>query len=141
MKIANVCFDNSAGFINPGEVMMKTVYDWLVYAMEQVMDNNLKFGGETLSRIALGFRKEPTQKRLLIIISTDGLKVPEEFAKTRMFKKGQRAEETADKDGTGFGLYTARQYMRQLGGDMWCEPKEEDEWMSFFIALPLDILE
>lgn len=140
MHFAGIQIDDSMHLIAPETVFLKTVKDWVRFAIEAAVDNEIKYG-ETISKLTYGVDVDLEQDRIIFNISSNGVKIDEEFVKSRLFKKGQRAKNTADKEGTGFGLYAAREYMRQLGGEMWYEEETNGEWMGFYIALPLSALQ
>lgn len=143
IQTMGIKLDDFMGLIPEGKFILSTVKEWLLYSLDQPFHNQLKYG-ETIKRITFGAEIDSQQQHLIINVSSDGLKINEEFARTKLFKKGQRANETSHKEGTGFGLYTAREYIRELGGEMLYVPVvsgEHSEWMGFTIVLPLSVLD
>jgi PAS domain S-box-containing protein len=141
MKDKSVELDSFMGLIPPGKFFLKTIYEWLYFAVDNIFSNEIKHGGEKLSRMTFGAEMDNEKKQLRINVSSDGVRIDPEFVETKLFKKGQRAKEAAGKEGTGFGLYTAREYMRQLGGEMVYFEENQGEWMGFVIILPLSVVQ
>ncbi len=142
MNELNIRLDDFMGLIPEGKYQIKTIMNWLAFAIDCAIDNEIKYG-EVITRLTFGAEIDQEQQQLVINVSSDGKKMDEEFARTRLFQIGQRAKDTCHLEGTGFGLYTAREYIRELGGDMYYMPVvvDEPEWMGFFIVVPLSILQ
>lgn len=140
MNDSGIQLDDFMGLIPEGKYILKTIMNWLAFAIDSVIDNQIKYG-EVITRITFGAEINIQQAQLVINVSSDGIRINEEFAKTRLFNIGQRAKDTSHKEGTGFGLYTAREYIRSLGGEMEYVDVVADDWMGFVIILPLSVLQ
>lgn len=141
MREKGIALDDFMGLIPEGSYILKTIKEWVYYAIDNAFSNEIKYGGEKLTRMTFGAEADYDNNQLLINISSDGEKIDEDFAKNKLFKKGQRAQETSHLEGTGFGLNTSRDYMRELGGEMIYVPEIRGEWMAFIIILPLSIVQ
>ena len=72
----------------------------------------------------------------IFAIKDEGIGIPEQ-QKGRLFEKFFRADNAATQDpnGTGLGLYIARELVRAQGGEMWLETKE-NKGTTFYFSLP-----
>jgi two-component system sensor histidine kinase VicK len=84
--------------------------------------------------------KTDTIKGLVeISVSDEGMGIPA-AQKSRLFEKFFRADNARiqEPNGTGLGLYIARELIRAHGGEMWFE-SEENKGTTFFFSIPLKI--
>lgn len=78
------------------------------------------------------------KESILFTISDTGLGIPES-QQSKIFTKLFRADNAKenDTDGTGLGLYIAKEMLYKLGGKIWFK-SEENKGTTFFITLPVD---
>lgn len=74
---------------------------------------------------------------LAISVADNGQGIPKKEHE-HIFEKLYRAEnaKASDTEGTGLGLYIARQVVQEAGGDVWFE-SEQDKGTTFFLVIPL----
>ncbi|MBI3684955.1 hypothetical protein HY250_00935 [Candidatus Azambacteria bacterium] len=75
------------------------------------------------------------EKDVMIKVADNGYGIPE-FQKHRVFEKFFRADNIIKMEGTGLGLYIARQIAEASGGKLWFE-STEGKGTAFFMTLPL----
>ena len=100
-----------------------------------VIDNAIKFtpkGGITIS-----ISKNIERNVLLFVIQDTGIGLAEEF-KDELFGKFNRADNSSKfhANGSGIGLYLAREIVNAHKGRIWAESKKEGEGTTFYIELP-----
>ncbi len=77
-------------------------------------------------------------EKVMLKVSDTGIGIPEDDQPTifEKFTRGSNAG-TVKTDGTGFGLYIAKQTVDMLGGKIWFE-SEVDKGTTFFVELPIE---
>lgn len=87
--------------------------------------------------VTIGFTERPEKNDRIYFVKDEGIGVPE-AQKDRLFEKFFRADNAVvqDPNGTGLGLYIAREICRAHGGEMWFE-STEGQGTTFFFSLPL----
>ena len=95
--------------------------DRLFEVLQNVIENAIKYGdGE---RISLGFSDEEDCR--LITVSNSGCTLPEAEL-SHIFNSFWRGSNTANKQGSGLGLYICRRLMKEMGGDIFAEISNGD---------------
>jgi signal transduction histidine kinase/DNA-binding NarL/FixJ family response regulator len=84
-----------------------------------LVDNALKYGGEALSEIRIGY--EETAEFCTFLVSNDGVAMKKEDCKA-IFGPFQRAGTSSGVPGTGLGLNIVRQIAQRHGGGVEAEP-------------------
>lgn len=95
----------------------------LLRVLRNLVDNSLKYGGERLSRIGIGY--EQTEDFHIFSVSDDGRGLKEEDVE-RIFRPFQRHETSRGVEGTGLGLTIVKEIAEQHGGIAWVEPKNRE---------------
>lgn len=90
----------------------------LLRILRNFVDNALKYGGDSLSRIEIGYRKSPTHH--LLSIRDDGVGLPPQ-AENRIYEIFQRGRTANGTTGAGLGLAISRELAEKLGGEVWNE--------------------
>src|SRR6185503_12991086 len=105
---------------------------WLAVADVDLLDHAVKYGGRTPINVAIVPEPGAAGDRLRVTIADHGPGVAE-ADRTRLFGRFERgAERTAD-DGSGLGLYVARELWRAMDGDLVLEPPAADRGAAFSI--------
>ena len=107
--------------------------DQLDQVLWALLDNAVKYGERT--PIGVEIVAEDSQKRLRLTISDGGPGVPE-ADRGRLFGRFVRGSETAADEGSGLGLYVARELCRAMDGDLVLEPNPRERGASFSVYLP-----
>lgn len=104
----------------------------LLRALRNFVDNALKYGGEPLSEIKIGY--EESERFHILSVSDDGVGIkPEDRAK--IFGLFQRNANSKGVEGTGLGLSIVREIAERHGGRIWVEPGSE-RGTTFSISIP-----
>jgi signal transduction histidine kinase len=91
----------------------------LLRALRNFVDNALKYGGEKLRHIRLGYRETPDHH--ILSVTDDGKGIGgHDFE--RIFEAFQRRD-AARVEGAGLGLAIVREIAEQHGGRAWAEPR------------------
>lgn len=134
IKSNGIVIDDFMGLI-PYGITLNTVYVWVIYAVNVIVENAITYGGFGCV-ISYGYVFDEESKTVTVNICNSGPPIDPEFARTKLFSKFQRENTGNNKTGTGIGLYSAREYIRMLGGELWYEPTEEDGRPNFLFTLP-----
>ncbi|UHA71873.1 sensor histidine kinase [Paenibacillus sp. 481] len=107
--------------MNEGERLVQSDSKWLVFMMDQMVANALKYVHEA-GEISFKVEEDSTEKRLLIQDSGIGIK-PEDLP--RVFERGfTGANGRTHAKSTGMGLYLAKQMALKLGHKLSIESEE-----------------
>gem|GEM_PF-3209460 len=84
-----------------------------------LVDNALKYGGEELSRIVIGYEERPDCH--IFRVADDGVGITEEDSEW-IFDLFQRRSASRSIEGTGLGLAIVKEIAAQHGGKAWFKP-------------------
>ncbi|MBN2469031.1 MAG: PAS domain S-box protein [Deltaproteobacteria bacterium] len=104
----------------------------LLRILRNLVDNALKYGGEKLSRITIGY--EESDDFHLFSVTDDGVGIKKE-AFEEIFGFFQRNETSRGVEGTGLGLAIVRDLVEQHGGKAWLESPLEKGTTFYFSIL------
>lgn len=104
----------------------------MLRVFRNLVDNAVKYGGEKLSEIAVGYRDEGEYH--LISVSDDGVGIKKENFE-KIFEEFSRCENAGRIEGTGLGLAIVREIVAKHRGRVWveCDPPAG---ATFYISLP-----
>ena len=107
--------------------------------IENLLDNGIKYTSRG-GKITMSIKDDnlnSSNQSLKIIISDTGVGIPEDEQK-KIFRKFFRASNARlqEPDGSGIGLYIAKDIIERHGGALWFESKE-GQGTTFFITLPV----
>jgi signal transduction histidine kinase len=91
----------------------------MVRLFRNLVDNALKYGGETLSKISIGY--EELEDSHLFSVSDDGVGIGSQ----KIFGMFQRGETSKGVAGTGLGLAIVTKIAERHGGKVWVEAGRE----------------
>ncbi len=100
-------------------------------ALDNLVDNALKYGGPELSRIRVSCQDKDSQ--WVLCVEDDGVGIPDELAK-KVFTLFKRAATSQGTEGTGLGLAIVQEIARRHGGRAWLEPGQ-GSGASFCLSL------
>lgn len=103
----------------------------ILRVLRNFVDNALKYGGESLSKIRFGY--EDTEQHHILSVSNDGASIPEK-SYTKIFRVFQRDEATSGITGTGLGLAIVKEITGQHGGRAWLGPRDGGG-VTFYISI------
>lgn len=98
------------------------------------VDNALKYGGEDLSEIRIGYKE--SEEFHTLSVSDDGAGIREGDYE-RIFAAFRRGETYKAVEGVGLGLAIVAEIAERHGGMVWAEPRE-DRWTTFHISIAKD---
>jgi len=99
--------------------------------LRNLVDNALKYGGDDLSEIALGYRGN--DEFHIVSVSNDGVTIKQEDF-DRIFGPFQRHETARGIEGTGLGLAIVKTLAARHGGKVWVESRRE-KGTSFYVSI------
>jgi len=104
----------------------------LLRFFQNCVDNALKYGGEGLSRIRIGY--EQNSDSHLFSVTDDGVGLNQEEA-DKLFQLFCRHENSNGIEGSGLGLAIVRELAEKHGGKAWVQT-EEGNGATFFLSIP-----
>ena len=119
------------------EAMVEVKADKLsiLRVFKNFVDNALKYGGEELSKIRIGY--EESEEFHTLSISDDGAGIREgDYEK--IFAAFRRGETYKAVEGVGLGLAIVAEIAERHKGRVWAEPLG-DRWTTFHISLSKDV--
>jgi PAS domain S-box-containing protein len=99
------------------------------------VDNALKYGGEELSEISIGY--EESEEFHTLSVSDDGAGIREGDYQ-RIFAAFRRGETYKAVEGVGLGLAIVAEIAERHKGRVWAEPRG-DRWTTFHISIAKDL--
>jgi PAS domain S-box-containing protein len=99
--------------------------------LRNLVDNALKYGGENLSEIGLGYRE--SDEFHILSVSDDGVAIKQEDFE-RIFGPFQRHETATGIEGAGLGLAIVKTLAARHGGNVWVESRRE-KGTSFYVSI------
>lgn len=87
--------------------------------LRNLVDNALKYGGQGLSRIEIGY--EETEGLHEFRVSDDGAGIKKENCE-KIFRPFQRNANSKGTEGAGLGLAIVKEIIQRHGGDVWAQP-------------------
>ena len=99
------------------------------------VDNALKYGGEDLSEIRIGYKE--SEEFHTLSVSDDGAGIREGDYE-RIFAAFLRGETYKAVEGVGLGLAIVAEIAERHGGRVWAEPRK-DRWTTFHISIAKDL--
>ncbi len=91
----------------------------LVRVLRNLVDNALKYGGEHLSRISIGY--EESREWHTFSVRDDGIGIRQEDSQ-KIFELFHRNQQSESIEGTGLGLAIVREMVEKHNGTVWAEP-------------------
>lgn len=107
----------------------------LVRAFRNLVDNALKYGGESLSRIEIGY--EHKDGAHVFSVSDNGVGIPE-CDREKIFELFQRNQNSKGVEGTGLGLAIVKEIAEKHQGRVWVE-SDPGTRTSFYLAIGHDL--
>lgn len=99
--------------------------------LRNLVDNALKYGGDGLSEIKMGYRE--TEKHHIVSVKDDGVGMNQEDSKT-IFGPFVRRKTSKGIQGTGLGLATVKEIAERHNGQVWAKPGP-GKGITFFISI------
>jgi signal transduction histidine kinase len=104
----------------------------LIRILRNLVENALKYGGEELTEIQIGYQDAGDDH--VISVRDDGAGFKDTEAE-KIFGLFVRSESSKGVKGTGLGLAIVRELARQHKGNVWAEPAQ-GRGATFFVSLP-----
>lgn len=107
----------------------------LLRVFRNYIDNALKYGGEQLSEIRIGY--ERTEDFHIFSVSDDGAGIRKEHSE-KIFDPFERNGSSRGIEGSGLGLAIVREIAAQHGGEVWMEPGAE-RGATFYFSIAANL--
>jgi len=107
----------------------------LMRVFRNFVDNALKYGGDNLLEIEIGYKEDKTFH--VFSFSDDGVGIKGED-KEKLFKLFQRSETSKGKAGSGLGLAIIKEIAERHQGDVWVETNT-NKGATFYISISKDL--
>lgn len=103
----------------------------IVRVFRNLIENTLKYGGENLSEIWIGYKSTPSYH--IISVKDNGVGMRAED-KEIVFKPFERSKSSNGKHGSGLGLAIVREIAANHKGEVWVEPSKKNG-ITFYFAI------
>jgi len=107
----------------------------LIRAFRNLVDNGLKYGGEELSEIRIGYQESEAFHTLSVSDNGAGIKGDDY---ERLFAPFRRNDLVHEVGGAGLGLAIVSEIAERHSGRVWAEPGE-DRGITFLISISKDL--
>jgi len=127
-----ILINDCIGTIRAPHIPIKGSRVWLKAVFRNLLKNAIKYGDKGCP-IMIGFQKHGSSYQLNVF--NKGKSIPEEW-RHKLFTKVVRFENNGNgsTNGLSLGLYLTRKIIRQHGGEIWYEAKEDGS--NFVFTLP-----
>jgi len=105
----------------------------IIRALRNLVDNALKYGGEELREINIGYKESPESH--ILSIKDNGIGIREQGDYQDVFSPFIRTKTSKGIEGSGLGLNIVREIAEKHGGQVWLEPGE-DRGITFYVSIP-----
>ncbi|MHC1725782.1 MAG: PAS domain S-box protein [Syntrophobacteraceae bacterium] len=113
------------------EVKIKADRLSILRIFRNLIDNALKYGGESLTRISIGY--EDSNNHHIFSVSDNG-KGLKDADSEKIFGLFQRDETARGVEGAGLGLTIVKEIAEQHGGRVWVEPRGKSG-ITFYVSI------
>lgn len=119
-------------FTKPEKILMANIDIQKVrQSVQNLVENAIKYTDTGWIKVSI---EESANNSILITVANSGHPIPKDLL-PHLFNEYQRDSATASKiEGTGLGLFIAKQIITANHGEIWAESEEEGS--KFFIKLP-----
>ena len=94
----------------------------ILRVFRNLVDNSLKYGGDGLSEIEIGYRE--SGEHHIFSVRDDGVRIKREHSK-KIFEMFERSNTSKNLAGTGLGLAVVKEIAERHGGTVWIEASAE----------------
>jgi len=105
----------------------------IIRVLRNLVDNALKYGGEALSEINIGYRESVESH--IISIKDNGIGLKEQNPHQDIFAPFIRRKTSKGIQGSGLGLNIVREIAERHGGQVWLEPGRE-RGITLYVSIP-----
>ena len=103
----------------------------IVRAIRNLVDNALKYGGDELSEIRIGYQESEESHILSVMDDGIGLKAGDS---KEIFDTFKRTQTSSGIDGAGLGLAIVKEIAERHAGKIWMKP-EPDKGINFRVSI------
>jgi len=107
----------------------------ILRVLRNLVDNALKYSGDDLSKIRIGY--EESDGFHILSVRDNGIGIRKKDFK-KIFGAFQRTQTSRGIEGTGLGLAIVKEIAEQHGGEVWVEPGPE-KGTSFYMSISKDL--
>jgi PAS domain S-box-containing protein len=107
----------------------------ILRVLRNLFDNALKYGGDDLSEISIGY--EESDEFHILSVRDNGIGIRKKDFK-KIFGAFQRTQTSRGIQGTGLGLAIVHEIAEQHSGEVWVEPGPE-KGISFYLSISKDL--
>jgi PAS domain S-box-containing protein len=108
----------------------------MIRALRNLVDNALKYGGEPLSEINIGYKAAGESH--ILSVKDNGIGLKEQNSHQDIFAPFIRRKTSKGIQGSGLGLNIVREIAERHGGQIWLEPGKE-RGITFYLSIPKNL--
>jgi len=116
------------------KIMIKADEQRLRQVIMNLIENSIKYTQSGFVKVECQMSDVKGQKSVLFSVSDSGMGIKKEIL-PELFEQFKRAKETRVIQGTGLGLYVAREIVKAHGGEIWAESEGEGKGSRFYVKL------
>lgn len=120
--------------VDDADIKVSADFSKIRQVFTNLIDNSLKYTNEGYVKILLKVQNE----KVLVSIKDSGIGISSSTI-PNLFQKFTRAKGVSKlhTDGSGLGLYVAREIVKAHHGEVWAESEGEGKGSQFYVSLPL----
>ncbi len=117
------------------EIKAKVDEQRLRQVFQNLIENSIKYTKQGFVKVAIEVKSEKgIGNSVLFTVSDSGIGIKKEVL-PEIFEQFKRAKEARQIQGTGLGLYVAREIVKAHGGEIWAESEGEGRGSRFYVKM------
>ena len=116
------------------EIKVKADEQRMRQVIQNLIENSIKYTEKGFVKVECQMSDVNGQKFILFSVSDSGIGIKKEVI-PELFDQFKRAKEAKLIQGTGLGLYIAREIVKAHGGEIWAESEGEGKGSRFLVRL------
>jgi PAS domain S-box-containing protein len=108
----------------------------IIRAFRNLVDNALKYGGETLSKLDIKYKG--SGEFHILSVKDNGIGLKKQDSQQDIFAPFIRSKTSKGIQGSGLGLTILKEIAEKHGGEVWLEPGQE-RGITFYISIPKNL--
>ena len=116
------------------KIMVKADEQRMRQVIQNLIENSIKYTEKGFVKVDLQLTTNNQQQSILFSVSDSGIGIKKEVI-PELFDQFKRAKEAKLIQGTGLGLYIAREIVKAHNGEIWAESEGEGKGSRFLVRM------